>query len=77
MLKSMYTPTEVFAWRAEFEEIHTLLVFKEPCGLREDNFPNAMFVEAIPTWQHGYRLEQAKSHLGALHWSANKMEQEE
>jgi len=74
MLKSMYTATTVYAWRAEFEEIHTLLIFKEPCGLKEDNFPNAVFVEGIPTWQHHYRVDAAARHPGVLHWSANMMD---
>lgn len=68
--------SEMYVWLAEFDEVHCLLIFSKPCEMESRDFPGMISVEAIPTWQHGYRREQAERHPGVVHWSRNAMEVE-
>lgn len=67
---------EIYAWWAEFDEVHSLVIFKEPCGLSEKEFTGAFLAEGIASWQHSYRQDLAERQPFLSYWSVNSMEVE-
>lgn len=76
IFKCMGRCKDIYVWNAEFDEVHVLLILDRPFEDDRTQFPGAIFAEAIPTWQHGYRREQAERHPSVIHWNRNQMEVE-
>lgn len=74
-LRKLSNVSEIYAWYAEFDEVHALAIFSEPCGLTEQSVPGSFLLEGVPSWLHGYYRESAASRE-SVHWHVNAMELE-